>query len=78
MREQGSRGNLTGRITEVVTPTAIGLLIYFVGISWSISVVAVGPILGAIAVMRWAPETKGLTLEEIQEQLSQGDARRGA
>jgi putative MFS transporter len=61
--------NLTGRITEVVTPTAIGLLIYPLGISWSITVVAIGPILGAILVMRYAPETMGLTLEEIQEHL---------
>ena len=59
--------NLTGRITEVVTPTVIGLLILWVGISWSMTVVAVGPILGAVLVMRYAPETMGLTLEEIQE-----------
>jgi putative MFS transporter len=61
--------NLTGRITEVATPTAIGLLILWVGISWSITLVAVGPILGAILVMRYAPETRGLTLEQIQDQL---------
>ena len=62
--------NLTGRITEVVTPAAIGLLILWLGISWSISVVAIGPILGAILVMRYAPETMGLTLEEIQEKFN--------
>ena len=61
--------NLTGRITEVITLTAIGLLIYWLGISWSITCVAIGPILGAVLVMRYAPETRGLTLEEIQEQL---------
>jgi putative MFS transporter len=60
--------NLTGRITEVVTPTAIGVLILWLGISSSILVVAIGPILGAILVMRYAPETMGLTLEQIQEQ----------
>jgi putative MFS transporter len=59
--------NLTGRITEVVTPTAIGVLILWVGIANSILFVAIGPILGAILVMRYAPETMGLTLEEIQE-----------
>ncbi len=59
--------NLTGRITEVVTPTAIGILILWVGISWSMTVVAIGPILGAILLMKYAPETMGLTLEEIQE-----------
>ncbi len=62
--------NLTGRVTEVVTPAAIGFLIYWLGISWSIAVVAIGPVLGAALVMRYAPETRGLTLEEIQEQLS--------
>jgi putative MFS transporter len=59
--------NLTGRITEVLTPTAIGLLILLVGISWSMTVVAIGPVLGAILVLRYAPETMGLTLEEIQD-----------
>ena len=56
-RESGGRGAL------------IGVLIYFVGISWSIAVVAIGPILGAALVMNYAPETRGLTLEQIQEQL---------
>jgi putative MFS transporter len=58
--------NLTGRITEVLTPTLIGVLILWLGISNSILVVAIGPILGAILVMKYAPETMGLTLEEIQ------------
>jgi hypothetical protein len=61
--------NLTGRITEVVTPAAIGGLIYLVGISNAIACVAIGPILGAVLVMRYAPETRGLTLEEIQTEL---------
>ena len=68
--------NLTGRITEVVTSAIIGVLIYFVGISWSISVVAIGPILGAVLVMKYAPETRGLTLEQIQEELDrEGELR---
>jgi putative MFS transporter len=62
--------NLTGRVTEVLTPALIGLLIPVVGISWSMGVVAVGPILGAAMVMRYAPETMGLSLEEIQEKLA--------
>jgi putative MFS transporter len=61
--------NVVGRVTEVVTPMAIGLLIVPLGISWSIAVVAVGPIIGSVLVLRFAPETKGLTLEEVQEQL---------
>ncbi|MEE9281953.1 MAG: MFS transporter [Myxococcota bacterium] len=62
--------NLVGRVTEVLTPMAIGLLIVPLGISWSIAVVAVGPILGALLVLRYAPETMGLTLEEVQAQLA--------
>ncbi len=61
--------NLTGRITEVVTPAAIGFFIYWLGIANSIAVVAIGPVLGALLVLRYAPETKGLTLEEIQAAL---------
>ncbi len=63
--------NFTGRITEVITPAAIGLLIPLIGISGSIAVVAAGPILGALLVLRYAPETKGMTLEEIQDRLGE-------
>ena len=63
--------NLTGRITEVITPAAIGLMIPLIGISGSILAVAAGPILGAILVLRYAPETKGMTLEEIQAHLGE-------
>ena len=61
--------NLTGRITEVLTPAAIGVLVHYVGISSSIAVVAIGPVLGAALVLRYAPETSGMTLEEIQSKL---------
>jgi putative MFS transporter len=61
--------NLFGRVTEVAVPFIIGQLIPLLGISWAITWVAVGPILGAMLVMRYAPETRGLTLEQIQERL---------
>jgi putative MFS transporter len=62
--------NLLGRATEILTPAAIGLLIGPLGgIPGAISVVAAGPIVGALLVLRYAPETRGLTLEEIQEKL---------
>ncbi|MFL2935699.1 MAG: MFS transporter, partial [Myxococcota bacterium] len=62
--------NFLGRLTEVLTPMVIGALIIPIGgISNAIAIVAVGPILGAILVLRYAPETKGMTLEEIQESL---------
>ncbi len=61
--------NLAGRVTEVLTPILIGLLIAPLGIPGAIAVVAVGPILGALLVLRYAPETRGLTLEQISSQL---------
>ena len=63
--------NLTGRVTEVLTPAAIGLMIPFLGISNAIAAVAVGPILGAALVIRYAPETRGMTLEQIQDHLEE-------
>jgi putative MFS transporter len=66
--------NLFGRGTEVLIPLLIGQLIPFLGISWAITWVAIGPILGAALIMRYAPETRGLTLEQIQEQLEPGAA----
>ena len=61
--------NLFGRVTEVFIPMLIGLLIPIMGISWGVTWVAIGPIIGALLVLKFAPETKGLTLEEIQEKL---------
>jgi putative MFS transporter len=62
--------NFLGRVTEVVTPIAIGALIVPLGgIPPAIAVVAGGPIIGAILVMKYAPETRGLTLEQVQERL---------
>ncbi|MCP5182180.1 MAG: MFS transporter [Pseudomonadales bacterium] len=61
--------NLFGRVAEVFIPLLIGQLIPFMGISWGVTWVAIGPIIGALLVMKYAPETKGLTLEEIQERL---------
>jgi putative MFS transporter len=63
--------NLLGRATEVLTPAVIGALIVPLGgIPPAIAIVAAGPIIGALLVLRYAPETKGLTLEEVQEKLA--------
>ena len=62
--------NLAGRVTEVLTPILIGLLIAPLGIPGAIAVVAAGPILGALLVLRYAPETRGLTLEQIATEAS--------
>lgn len=61
--------NLFGRVAEVAVPVMIGQLIPLMGISWGITWVAVGPLIGALLVMKYAPETRGLTLEQIQERL---------
>lgn len=67
----GWTSNLLGRVTEVATPAIIGLLIVPLGgLSMAITAVVLGPIVGAIVVMFYAPETRGLTLEEIQERVS--------
>lgn len=66
--------NLAGRVTEVATPIAIGYLIAPLGIPGAIAVVAVGPVIGALLVLRYAPETRGLTLEQIASELRE---RRG-
>lgn len=61
--------NLFGRFTEIVTPFAIGFLADRIGIPWAVGVMAIGPVIGAVIVLRYAPETRGKTLEEISEEL---------
>jgi putative MFS transporter len=60
--------NLFGRIAEFATPLAIGALIASAGVSIpvAVAIVSIGPILGAVLVWFRAPETRGLTLEEIE------------
>lgn len=67
--------NLFGRISEFATPALIGLLIASAGLSIStaVALVAVGPVLGAILVWAFAPETRGLTLEEV-DRVAAGEA----
>jgi len=66
--------NLFGRITEVGTSLLVAAFINSLGISGAVAVVSIGPVLGALLVIRYAPETKGMTLEEIQ--LAVGEKRR--
>ena len=35
------------------------------GLAQAVSVVCIGPVIGAIVIMLWAPETRGLKLETI-------------
>ncbi|MBI3785507.1 MAG: MFS transporter [Deltaproteobacteria bacterium] len=61
--------NLFGRGTEIVTPLAIGFLADRIGIPFAVGIMAIGPIVGATIVLRYAPETSGKTLEQISEEL---------
>jgi len=62
--------NLFGRVMEFATPALIGALAIEIGIPDAVGLMAIGPIIGAIVVLVYAPETKGLTLEEIEDGLS--------
>jgi hypothetical protein len=53
-----------------MVPLGIGIFVGTLGISWSVALFAFGPVLGAIVVLLYAPETKGMTLEEIQDALA--------
>ncbi len=64
--------NLFSRLSEVGTPFVISAFISSLGISGAVAVTAIGPILGALLVLRYAPETKGLTLEEVQHTIRGG------
>ncbi|MEW6298779.1 MAG: MFS transporter [Thermodesulfobacteriota bacterium] len=70
--------NLFGRLSEVGTPFVISAFISSLGISGAVAVTAVGPVLGALLVMRYAPETKGLTLEEVQHAMRGEGGQDGA
>ena len=61
--------NLFGRTMEILTPLAIGWLADRIGIPWAVGVMAIGPIIGGLIVMRYAPETRGKTLEQISADL---------
>lgn len=68
--------NLFGRFTEIFSPLAIGWLADRVGIPWAVGVMSVGPIIGGLIVLRYAPETRGKTLEQISDELD-GEAGSG-
>lgn len=61
--------NLFGRLTELATPALIGLLLagFHVSLPAAVAVVSLGPIIGSVIVWRYAPETRGLTLEAVEQ-----------
>jgi putative MFS transporter len=61
--------NFFGRATEFI-PVLIGILIaQGLSITSAITIVGIGPILGAVLIAKYALETRGLTLEQIQDSL---------
>lgn len=57
---------LLGQIAALFTPFTIGALSRSLGgLGNAVAVVAVGPVIGALLVMIFAPETRGLRLEEL-------------
>jgi MFS transporter, putative metabolite:H+ symporter len=58
---------LLGQISSLLTPVTVGALSrYLGGLGNAVAVVAIGPVIGAGLVWRFAPETRGRTLEELE------------
>lgn len=55
-----------GQITALTTPFIIGSMSKSLGgLGNAVSVVAIGPLIGALLVWRFAPETRGVRLEDV-------------
>ena len=58
---------LFGQIASLLTPFTIGALSNSVGgLGNAVAIVSIGPVIGALLVWRFAPETRGLTLEQLE------------
>jgi putative MFS transporter len=58
---------LFGQIAGLLTPFTIGALSNSVGgLGNAVAIVSIGPVIGALLVWRFAPETRGLTLEQLE------------
>jgi len=64
-------------VGEIVTPVGVGILADRIGIPAAVGVTAIGPVVGALIVLRYAPETRGKTLEEISADLDRAGLDRG-
>ena len=57
---------LLGQITSLLTPFMIGAMSKSLGgLGNAVAVVSIGPVIGALLVWRYAPETRGMRLEEL-------------
>ena len=58
---------LLGQITSLLTPVTVGALSRSMGgLGNAVAVVSIGPVIGAVLVWAFAPETRGRTLEELE------------
>lgn len=57
---------LLGQIASLLTPLVIGTLSKSLGgLGDAVAVVAIGPVIGAVLIWMYAPETRGMGLEEL-------------
>ncbi len=58
--------NLLGALAGLATPFTIGALSHSMGgLGNAVALVSIGPVIGAVIVLLFAPETRGATLEEL-------------
>jgi putative MFS transporter len=58
---------LLGQVTAIISPVIIGSLsVPLGGLGNAVSTAAIGPLIGAALVILYAPETKGMTLEQLE------------
>ena len=57
---------LLGQIAALLSPLAIGAMSKSLGgLGNAVAVVSIGPVIGALLVWRYAPETRGIRLEDL-------------
>lgn len=60
---------LLGQVTSLLAPVTIGILSKSLGgLGNAVAAVSIGPVIGAILVWRYAPETRGVALEDLSMQ----------
>ncbi len=63
----GMTVQLFGQLAALLTPYTIGALASSVGgLGNAVAIVSIGPVIGAILVWLFAPETRGMTLEQLE------------
>jgi putative MFS transporter len=68
--------HLFGRVSELAAPVFVSATLGSLGLGGAIAVTALGPVLGSILVWRHGPETRALTLEEVEQRLTRAPSPR--